>query len=225
MFQSLLHRKASPLGSHEWCTRPWYQKRKDQSQKDAFQKLYDHGFALGALLEDIDNADLANQNAGTKAIQKYLRRCSVMDANFNLYQEFLRGSKGPAYWLTPIDDWIKLGPADEYRALISNNTGRSPSQTLKSPTSYSSTGPSNWPSTGPLPTSVPLPFQPNLPYTHPTANHSSANARSARRIRPIGECHKHHALYALLLARQHGPFGRTEESVRTKSGVAFVEKE
>lgn len=122
MFQSLLHRKASPLGSHEWCTRPWYQKRKDQRQKDIFQKLDDHGFAMGALLEDIDNADLANGNAGTEEIQKYLRRCSAMNARFNLwYQDFVRGSKGPAYWLTPINDSIELGPTDEYRALTSDN--------------------------------------------------------------------------------------------------------
>ena len=122
MFQSLLHRKASPLGSHEWCTRPWYQKRKDQRHKDIFQNLYDHGFALGALLEDIDNADLENKDADTEEIQKYLRRYSAMDAKFNLwYQEFVRGRKGPTYWLTPIDDPITLGAADEYRALISNN--------------------------------------------------------------------------------------------------------
>lgn len=122
MFQSLLLRKASPLGSHEWCTRPWYQKRKDQRQKDISQKLYDHGFALGALLEDIDNADLANEDADAEEIQKYLRRCSAMDAKFNLwYQEFVRGSKGPTYWPTPVDDSITLGEANEYRALISNN--------------------------------------------------------------------------------------------------------
>lgn len=122
MFQSLLHRKASPLGSHEWCTRPWYQKRKDQRQKDIFQKLYDHGFALGALLEDIDNADLENENADTEETQLYLRRCSAMDAKFNLwYQEFVRQSKGPTYWLAPIDDSITPDPADESRVLLSNN--------------------------------------------------------------------------------------------------------
>ena len=121
MFQSLLHRKASPLGSHEWCTRPWHPKRKDQSQKDIFQKLYDHGFALGALLEEIDNADFANRDTGTEAIQKYLRRCSAMHAKLHLwYQELLRGSDSPLYWLTPPNDAIKLGPADEYWASISN---------------------------------------------------------------------------------------------------------
>lgn len=122
MFQSLLHRKASPLGSHEWCTRPWYQKRKEQSQKDIFQKLYDHGFALAALLEEIDNADLANEDASTEMIQKYLRRCSAMDAKINLwFKELVRSSDSPVYWLTPLNDSIELGPADGYRASICNH--------------------------------------------------------------------------------------------------------
>ncbi len=122
MFQSLLHRKASPLGSHEWCTRPWYEKRKDQSQKDIFQRLYDHGFALGALLEEIDNADLANIATRTETFQKYLRRCSAMDAKFNLwYQELTRASDSPVYWLTPLNDSIGLSSADVYWASISNN--------------------------------------------------------------------------------------------------------
>ena len=122
MFQSLLHRKASPLASHEWCTRPWYQKRKDQSQKDILQRLYDHGFALGALLEEIDDAEFANEDTGTEAIQKYLRRCSAMDARFNLwYQELVRTSDSPVYWLTPLNDSIELSSADKYCASISNN--------------------------------------------------------------------------------------------------------
>ncbi len=123
MFQSLLHRKASPLGSHEWCTRPWYQKRRDQAQKDIFQQLYDHGFALAALLEEIDNADLVDQDAGAGDIQKYLRCCSALDAKFNLwYRELVRDSDGPVFWLTPLNDSIEQGPADQYWASVSNKT-------------------------------------------------------------------------------------------------------
>ena len=110
MFQSLLQRKASPLGSHEWCTRPRYQKRRNQAQKDIFQQLYDHGFALAALLEGIDNADLVDQDAGAGDIQKHLRRCSALDAKFNLwYRELVRDSDGPVYWLTPLNDSIEQG--------------------------------------------------------------------------------------------------------------------
>ncbi|CAF9925376.1 MAG: hypothetical protein ALECFALPRED_003124 [Alectoria fallacina] len=122
MLQSLVHRKASPLGSHEWCTRPWYQERKDQSQKDILQRLYDHGFALAALLEQIDIANLADDDANPEAIQKYLRRCSVMDARLNLwYQELVRGSDGPVYWLTPLNDSVQLGPSHVYWASVFNN--------------------------------------------------------------------------------------------------------
>ena len=122
MFLSLLLRKASPLGSHEWCNRPWYPKRKDQGQKDIFQRIVDHGFALGALLEEIDNADLENGDTSTEAIQKYLRRCSAMDAKLSLwYQELVRGSDSPSYWLAPPNDAIELGPADEYWASMYNS--------------------------------------------------------------------------------------------------------
>ena len=119
MLQALLLRKASPLGSYDWCTRPWPQKSKDQTPKDVFQKLYDHGFALAALLEEVDSADLEDKNVSTETIEKYLRRCSAMDAKFSLwYQELVQKSDGPIYWLTPLTDFIKLSLADEHRLLM-----------------------------------------------------------------------------------------------------------
>ena len=121
MTLSLLYRKASPLGTPEWCTRPWYQRGKDQDRKDIVQKLYDHGFALGALLEEIDNADLMTKDADIEGIQKYLRRCSAMDAKFNLwYQELVRTSDSPVYRLAPLNDSIELSPTHKYWASLSN---------------------------------------------------------------------------------------------------------
>ena len=119
MLQALLFRKASPLGSYDWCTRPWHQKSKDQISKDVYQKLYDHGFALAALLEETDNANLKDENVSTEAIEKYLRRCSAMDAKFSLwYQELVQKSDDPIYWLTPLEDFIELDPADEHRVPV-----------------------------------------------------------------------------------------------------------
>ena len=107
MAQALQSRKASPLGSHEWCTRPWMvQKRKDRyPEKDPIQRLYDHGFALAALFEVIDTANLRNPETKVSHFNKYLRRCSALDATFNLwYQDLARQSLTPLYWLTPPND-------------------------------------------------------------------------------------------------------------------------
>lgn len=108
MIQALQNRKASPLGYHEWCTRPWSQKQQEQRPKrDLTQRLYDHGFALAALFEEIDKANLRSPEAKISLLTKYLRRCSALDATFNLwYQDLARESPIPLYWLTPPNDGI-----------------------------------------------------------------------------------------------------------------------
>lgn len=112
MIQALQNRKASPIGNHEWCTRPWVvEKRRDRyPEKDATQRLYDHGFALAALFEEIDTADLPNPETKLAQLNKFLRRCSALDATFNLwYQDFERQYQHstPLYWLTPPNDGIQ----------------------------------------------------------------------------------------------------------------------
>lgn len=106
MIQALQNRKASPLGYPEWCTRPWAQRQKDRlPSKDYSQRLYDHGFALAALFEEVDNANLLSPETSVSRLIKYLRRCSALDAAFNLwYQDLARHSSTPLYWLTPPDD-------------------------------------------------------------------------------------------------------------------------
>lgn len=123
MFRSILFRKASPLGSHEWSSLSWYKKRHDQGQKDIFPTIYDHGFALAALLEEIDNANLANGNISAEMIQKYIQRCSAMDARLYLWyqQELVCRSEGPMYWLTPLSDSIDLSPTYRHWASVSDN--------------------------------------------------------------------------------------------------------
>lgn len=122
MFQSIIYRKASPLGAHEWSTLPWYEERNSQGQNGIFTILYDHGFAMAALLEEIDNAHLENGNASPETTQRYLQRCSAMDARFDSwYQELVCRSEGPLYWPIPIDDSILAVPACRYWASTSKN--------------------------------------------------------------------------------------------------------
>ena len=84
--------------------------------------LYDHDFAMAALLEEIDNAHLAHGNASTKTTPRCLQRCSTMDARFNSwYQELVCRSKGPLYWLIPVDDSFVSGSAYRCWASVSNN--------------------------------------------------------------------------------------------------------
>lgn len=139
MFQSILFRNASPLGSHEWSSLYWYKKGITQGQKDISPTIYDHGFALAALLEDIDNANLANGNASAEMIQRYIRRCSAMDARLYLWyqQELVCRSEGLMYWLTPLSDSIDLSPTYRHWASVSNRPFSFPNlQTASDTTLY-----------------------------------------------------------------------------------------
>ena len=120
MIQALQNRKASPLGSHEWCTRPWLHGQTPRHPKrDSCQRLYDHGFALAALFEELDEANLFSPEAGIPLLTQYLRRCSALDATFNLwYQDLTRQSPTPLYWHTP--------PNDDVHTAVAALTNRQP---------------------------------------------------------------------------------------------------
>ena len=108
MIQALQNRKASPLGYPEWCTRPSTRHKKQHPVKDLTQRLYDHGFTLAALFEEIDEANLLSPEANISLLTKHLRRCSAMDATFNLwYHKLTRQSSTPLYWLTPPNDGVR----------------------------------------------------------------------------------------------------------------------
>ncbi len=108
MVQALQNRKASPLGYPEWCTRPSARHKKQNPEKYLIQRLYDHGFALAALFEEINEANLLSPEANISLLTKYLRRCSALDATFNLwYHELTRQSSTPLYWLTPPNDGVR----------------------------------------------------------------------------------------------------------------------
>ena len=98
MVQSIQYRKRSFLGSDEWLTRPW-----DPIGKDILQTIYDKGFALAALFEEMDSKGiLAGADRRVTVLAEYMRRCINLDADFNAwYEELLLQSPSPLFWSTP----------------------------------------------------------------------------------------------------------------------------
>ena len=110
MIQCIQFRKSSFLGDSDWSTIPW-----GRTGKDVYQRLYDKGFALGALLEEMDNADLTNSETRTSKLSSYLQRCSEIYADFeDWYQGLLQQSPSPLYWTT--ESSIPAGSARESSA-------------------------------------------------------------------------------------------------------------
>lgn len=69
--------------------------------KDVYQNLYDKGFALAALLEELDNAKLTKENTEVSILSGFLRRLSSLDEEMKLwYREILKVSSPPLYWHT-----------------------------------------------------------------------------------------------------------------------------
>lgn len=96
MIQCIQFRKSSFLGDSDWLKIPW-----GDTGKDIYQRLYDKGFALGALLEEMDNANFTNAETRSSQLSSYLQRCSEMHMDFQAwYQELLRQSPSPLYWTT-----------------------------------------------------------------------------------------------------------------------------
>lgn len=107
MIQCIQYRKSSFLGTEEWRAIPW-----ETTPKDIFQQLYDKGFALGALLENIDNADLISPNASISELSAFLQR--LIDMNVEMeqwYQELLSQSPSPLSWSTDLPQNIMTTPS------------------------------------------------------------------------------------------------------------------
>jgi len=96
MIQCLQYRKSSFLNNPEWQRIPW-----EESPKDVYQKLYDKGFALAAILVESDNADTIGADTSIVVLSRYLRRLSEMDADLDAwYMEIVAESPTPLYWTT-----------------------------------------------------------------------------------------------------------------------------
>ena len=94
MIQCIQYRKSTFLGSSEWSTLPW-----SETGKNIYQQLCDKGFALAALLEDIDNAGLTKENINISLLSRLFRRLFDLYEELNLwYGEILEESHSPLYW-------------------------------------------------------------------------------------------------------------------------------
>ena len=94
MIQCIQYRKSTFLGRSEWSTLPWR-----ETGKDIYQQLCDKGFALAALLEDIDNAGLTKENLNISLLSKLLRRLYDLCEELNSwYGAILEESYSPLYW-------------------------------------------------------------------------------------------------------------------------------
>lgn len=107
MIQCIQFRKSSFLGDSDWSTIPW-----GATGKDIYQRLYDKGFALAAVLEEMDNTDLNNAETGVSQLSLYLQHCCEMHADFDAwYHELIQQSPSPSYWTTDSD--VAVGSAEE----------------------------------------------------------------------------------------------------------------
>ncbi|MCJ1388276.1 hypothetical protein MMC18_001121 [Xylographa bjoerkii] len=104
MIMALRERKASFFGSETWATQPW-----GREPKSVPQKLYDKGFALAALLEEMDTArQLTDNVTPAERIVRYLSRCLEIDNELEAwYQELLEDSPSPLYWIQPTNEKVR----------------------------------------------------------------------------------------------------------------------
>ena len=94
MIQCIQYRKSTFLGTPEWLTLPW-----GQTGKTIYQQLYDKGFVLAALLEDMDNAEPTKENVDISVVSELLGRLSnlVEDLNF-WFRDIMQEASSPLYW-------------------------------------------------------------------------------------------------------------------------------
>ena len=101
MIMALRERKASFFGSEVWATQPW-----GREAKSVPQKLYDKGFALAALLEEMDTSRQRNDMVSpAEQLVRFLSRCLEIDNELEAwYQELLEDSPSPLYSIRSADD-------------------------------------------------------------------------------------------------------------------------
>lgn len=110
MIQCIQYRKSSFLESRDWQTIPW-----EQTPKDVHQKLLDKGFALAALLEMLDSANLMGPDCSLEDLSTSLQRLS--DLNFQMEQwfdELLAECPTPLYWPTEATPPLPSSPPTDW---------------------------------------------------------------------------------------------------------------
>lgn len=94
MISCLEHRRTSVLAYGRWLARPW-----DATSNSIHPRVHDKGFALAALLQEIDKANLSSADSSISIQSHCLQRAIDMDIDLdNWYEEFLIRSPSPSYW-------------------------------------------------------------------------------------------------------------------------------
>lgn len=94
MVSCLEHRRTSVLAYGKWLARPW-----DETSHSVHPRVHDKGFALAALLQDFDKANLTSADSSILTLSHCLQRGVDMDADLEKwYEEFLIRSPSPSYW-------------------------------------------------------------------------------------------------------------------------------
>lgn len=103
MSSCLKHRKTSVLAFGRWLARPW-----DETSHSVHLRVHDKGFALAALLQEFDEANLASPDSSISTLSHCLQQGVAMNSDLeNWYEEFLIRSPSPSYWPAEPSNFIR----------------------------------------------------------------------------------------------------------------------
>lgn len=94
MLSCLKHRRTSVLAHGTWVARPW-----DETPRGP--RLYDKGFALATILQELDSANLASADTSISTLSHCLKKVVQMNTDLDeWYDKFLVSTTSPSYWST-----------------------------------------------------------------------------------------------------------------------------
>lgn len=103
MVSCLENRRTSVLAYGRWLAQPW-----DETSHSVHPRVHDKGFALAALLQEFDEANLAVADSSISTLSRCLQRGIDMDTELEKwYAEFLIRSPSPSYWPSPPSNFTR----------------------------------------------------------------------------------------------------------------------
>ncbi|KAI9723807.1 MAG: hypothetical protein M1828_004057 [Chrysothrix sp. TS-e1954] len=97
LIQCLMQRKSSFLGSSAWRTEPWI-----DYPKFTEDELYDIGFTMASLFEEIDTVFKALPEVSRDRLEDIARRFYFIDMELkSWYDRFVAESPAPLFWMVP----------------------------------------------------------------------------------------------------------------------------
>ena len=104
MVSCLENRRTSVLAQGRWAARSW-----DETSHSVHPRIYDKGFVLAALLEEIDIANLTGADTSISTLSHFLQCAIDMDTDLdNWYEEYRIRSPSPLYWPAPPSIFIRF---------------------------------------------------------------------------------------------------------------------